>query len=57
VVALFLSEIYCMLNPDPLTLQLMLNAAFIAYLVLVIGSSMLWYHWSFCHLKRAYGMI
>jgi hypothetical protein len=46
-----------MLNANPLTLQLVLNAAFIAYLVLVIGSSMLWYHWSFCHLKRAHKMV
>jgi hypothetical protein len=53
LVAIISFENYYMLNPDPLSLPLVLNAAFITYLVLVIGSSMLWYRLSFCHVKRA----
>jgi hypothetical protein len=57
VVALIFTEVYYMLNPDPLTLPLLLNAAFFAYLVLVIGSSMMWSHWSFCNVKRTHWVV
>jgi hypothetical protein len=50
LVALFLSEIYTMLNADPLPLLLMLLGTFTAFLVLISGLLML------CGIIGAYTM-